>query len=478
LGALNCFAVKHTDVSSSRCDCDYHHPEFQSLLAQIEKLPNTATISEIVRLPLLSGFAAGKDNRTVESENVALQIRPTQILTNGEIDLADAYSVEIKDMPEQDYLTIGEVLFNNTNSSMWVGKSAVFFGDSKPVVCSNHITRLRLHENIQPEFVCEVLNTFQRIRYFARLCTNFNNQAGVNSKVLTSVRIPLPPMSRRTILTNQMNTSRALRKAKLAEADALLNGIDGYVLDALGISQNPPQRRIFATRSGHVKGGRGDPDFHSLRFQTIRRGIEHGIYPSRTIAEICGLIASGFAAGRQDQAFDFGIGVPHLRPLNLNIRGEISLQGTKFVPKTVVGKTDYCQIGEVLFNNTNSTEMVGKSAVFDLEQACACSNHMTRLRPNKGIDAEYLAAVLNAMRSLGFLGLLSTNFNNQAGINAVTLAALKLPCPPPSIQQTIATEALRRRDEARKLRAEAEQLWQQAKAQFEAALLGDLITNP
>jgi len=39
--------------------------------------------------------------------------------------------------------------------------------------------------------------------------------------------------------------------------------------------------------------------------------------------------------------------------------------------------------------------------------------------------------------------------------------------------ERIATEARRRRDQARQLRAEAEQLWQAAKAQFEAALLGE-----
>lgn len=37
----------------------------------------------------------------------------------------------------------GDVIFNNTNSTELVGKSAVFHGYAEPVVFSNHFTRLR-----------------------------------------------------------------------------------------------------------------------------------------------------------------------------------------------------------------------------------------------------------------------------------------------------------------------------------------------
>jgi type I restriction enzyme S subunit len=53
---------------------------------------------------------------------------------------------------------------------------------------------------------------------------------------------------------------------------------------------------------------------------------------------------------------------------------------------------------------------------------------------------------------------------------------LVIPIPEIAVQERIATEARCRRDDARKLRADAEQLWQAAKAQFEAALLRD--ANP
>ena len=385
--------------------------------------------------------------------------------------MTDAYGIRFGDVKDGDFLKAGEVLFNNTNSSAWVGKSAVFHG-SNPSVCSNHITRLRLYDEIQPEFIALLLNMLQGLKYFARLCTNFNNQAGVNIDSLASVRIPLPPHGQRAKLLAEMDAARAARRAKLAEADALLAGLDGYVLETLGLPANPSQRFVFAIRFFDVKNNRTDPDFHSLRSRSIRDTIEYGRFPAYPVSQLCTSIVTGFAAGKHEQAFDFEAGVPHLRPLNLNIYGELSIAKTKFVPKEAVGKGDWYQRGDVLFNNTNSTEMVGKSAVFDLEQPCACSNHMTRLKPLNHMNAEFLAAVLNALRSLGYLGLLSTNFNNQAGINTATLSVLRLPCPPKAIQDAISAEVCRRREEARRLRADAEAGWQAAKRWFEEQLLG------
>jgi hypothetical protein len=52
------------------------------------------------------------------------------------------------------------------------------------------------------------------------------------------------------------------------------------------------------------------------------------------------------------------------------------------------------------------------------------------------------------------------------------LEQLPFPIPPAAVQETITTEARRRRKEARRLRAEAEVGWQAAKSWFEEQLVG------
>ena len=335
-----------------------------------------------------------------------------------------------------------------------------------------HVLRPSIPE-ISEKFVMEFVSQ-DRVRQFATYAfTGSAGQQRVPASFLASLPLPLFSLNRQNELVAGMDAARAERKAKLADADALLAGMDDYVLDELGINPNPPQQATFAVRINRAGAFRADPDFHSLRFRTIRSEIENGRYPAKRIAEICNLITSGFAAGRQDQAFDYETGVPHLRPLNLDTFGQLSLANTKFVPSESVSEANWCVRGEVLFNNTNSTDLVGKSAVFDIDQPCACSNHMTRLRLRPGIEPEYIASVLNALRRLGYLGLLSTNFNNQAGINTATLSQLQIPLPTSEIQQTMAAEVNRRRQEARRLRAEAEAGWQAARRWFEGELLGD-----
>jgi hypothetical protein len=71
-------------------------------------------------------------------------------------------------------------------------------------------------------------------------------------------------------------------------------------------------------------------------------------------------------------------------------------------------------------------------------------------------DPHFLATRFNALRGLGYLGLLSTNFNNQAGINLNTLKSSQVPCPPLDVQREIAAEA-------QHLRAEADADWRAAK---------------
>lgn len=87
-----------------------------------------------------------------------------------------------------------DVLFNNTNSQELVGKTAIYKGDI-PYKFSNHITRIRVNrEKIIPEFLWLILNMYQQREIFYAICTNWNNQSGVGTELLKSIKIPLPEM--------------------------------------------------------------------------------------------------------------------------------------------------------------------------------------------------------------------------------------------------------------------------------------------
>lgn len=137
-----------------------------------------------------NGFAVGRQNQ-VEEETGILQIRPTNIDNYGRLTFEkNVYVPEKEDVP---FVKTGVVLFNNTNSQEWVGKTAYFANEEgRNVYTSNHITAINVDRSkILPEYLCAILNMYQRHRVFYSICTNWNNQSGIGLDLLKSLHIPL-----------------------------------------------------------------------------------------------------------------------------------------------------------------------------------------------------------------------------------------------------------------------------------------------
>jgi type I restriction enzyme S subunit len=131
-----------------------------------------------------------------------------------------------------------------------------------------------------------------------------------------------------------------------------------------------------------------------------------------SVRALCGEPQPGFASGQHNRD---GRGVVHLRPMNVDCHGYISLDEVKYV---AADATLRVQHGDVLFNNTNSPAWVGKSAAILRPTDWAFSNHMTRLRPSTGVDARFLAAQLQYLQQSGYFRHLCVNHVNQASISS------------------------------------------------------------
>lgn len=397
-------------------------------------------------------------------------IRMNNLQANG-WDLSDIKHIELGETELDRYrLLKGDLLFNRTNSKELVGKCEAFNEDGDWVFAS-YLIRVRVDTGrVLPKFVSAFLNCPAGRIQIDQVSRQIAGMTNVNAEELRLLEVPLPPLDVQHRLVAELDAARAERDRALAEAERLLGSIDRYVLAQLAILPDADARRVFAVRRGQVKP-RLDADYHSPYFQRLRRAIEQSKHTSQNLGEFAVFMRSGFAAGRQDQAQGDEAAVPHLRPLNLNAWGELSIAETKSVPASRVKEDDYLEQGEVLFNNTNSAEWVGKTTVFDLDTPCACSNHMTRISLKPGIEPHFVAALLNAFRGIGYFSALSTFFNNQAGINTSTLAELRVPVPDSQTQQAIAVEVVNRKSEVRRLQNHAEAVWREARERFEQQLL-------
>jgi type I restriction enzyme S subunit len=88
----------------------------------------------------------------------------------------------------------GDILFNNTNSPKWVGKTA-WVSASDELAFSNHMTRLRVPgDRVDSKFLASYLHFQQATGYFEAICSNHVNQASVSRRRLLETEMPVPPL--------------------------------------------------------------------------------------------------------------------------------------------------------------------------------------------------------------------------------------------------------------------------------------------
>ena len=99
------------------------------------------------------------------------------------------------------------------------------------------------------------------------------------------------------------------------------------------------------------------------------------------------------------------------------------------VEKCVVRK------GDVLFNRTNSIDLVGKTAVFDLQDDMVIAGYIIRVRLNEKILPEVLSQYMNLEALKDILRSMAKGAVNQANINAQELQSIRVYVPDIELQK-------------------------------------------
>jgi hypothetical protein len=182
----------------------------------------------------------------------------------------------------------------------------------------------------------------------------------------------------------------------------------------------------------------------------------------------------GFACGAVDPN-----GVVQVRMNNI-FDGSLVFDSIRRVPSSVADLTRFgVATGDVLFNATNSPELVGKSALFrGYPEPVVYSNHFLRLRPKQGaLEGAYLSRWLHMLWTRGDFSHMCRQWVNQATVASDRLLSLEIPLPPLPAQRRIAA-ILDKADELRaKRRAALAQLDGLAQSVF-VEMFGDPATNP
>ncbi|MFI6806408.1 restriction endonuclease subunit S [Streptomyces luteogriseus] len=155
----------------------------------------------------------------------------------------------------------------------------------------------------------------------------------------------------------------------------------------------------------------------------------------RLLAEMIVDVKSGFACGEEDLN-----GIFQIRMNNITRSGELDLNKKRYVPAGQKSTANtLLHSGDVLFNATNSPDLVGKTLLFPgLDEPTVFSNHFLRLRTDvEQLAPAYLAYWLQGQFQRGVFKSMCRQWVNQATVSRESLLGLRIPVPPIAEQYEI-----------------------------------------
>jgi type I restriction enzyme S subunit len=142
--------------------------------------------------------------------------------------------------------------------------------------------------------------------------------------------------------------------------------------------------------------------------------------------------------GSSTKASEDNGGVPVLRMGNIQ-NGELDLMNLKYLPAE---HSEFpgllLELGDILFNRTNSPELVGKSAVYKGRPGpCSYASYLIALRMTGACLPDYLCSFINSSYGRAWIASVVSQQVGQANVSGSKLLALAFPLPPSAEQQEI-----------------------------------------
>lgn len=227
---------------------------------------------------------------------------------------------------------------------------------------------------------------------------------------LTDVLVELPSIEEQKYIVNLMNISLELIELRKKTIDKLDSLVKARFIEMFG----RPFINNMNWESRQIKNV-----VNEVKYGTSKPSVENGEYK-------------------------------YLRMNNLTYDGRFDLTDLKFISldndeleKCVVRK------GDVLFNRTNSLDLIGKTADFDFDEDMVIAGYIIRIRLKETIVPKFFSMYMNTDEVKIHLRTIAKGAVNQANINAQELQGIPIYIPPIELQQQFA-DFVKQVDKSRK----------------------------
>ena len=145
--------------------------------------------------------------------------------------------------------------------------------------------------------------------------------------------------------------------------------------------------------------------------------------------------------GTSQKASRSEIGIPVLRMGNVR-DGRLVWDDLRYMSLSREEESKYrLAPGDILFNRTNSAELVGKSALFDGARDAVFASYLIRFRARRTlVEPNYLCAYINSPLGRAFIAANMARAIGQVNISASTMKRMPIPLPPLPEQRRVVAQ--------------------------------------
>ncbi len=328
------------------------------------------------------------------------------------VDLADVAEMDFTEEESSKYeLRPGDLLVCEGGE---VGRTATWLGARDDVHFQKALHRVRPLGGVEPKYIEYLMRWSADTDRFAPLVTG-STIAHLPQQALRQVPTPVPPLpeQRRIVAAVEEHFSH------LDAADRLLESI---------------YARASRFREAAVEAA-------------LAGDWPEELLSSRTVEQRYGSSAKASEQGD----------VPVLRMGNIQ-GGKLDYSNLKYLPRDHADVSELqLRDGDLLFNRTNSAELVGKSAVFrETGSPVTFASYLIRARLDHTLDPEWASTVINSGAGRRYIDSVVTQQVGQANVNGTKLKNFPMPVPPIEVQRARIAQLDQQRAAANALQAEIE----------------------
>lgn len=409
-------------------------------------------------------YGAGESGVTRKSYQEPRYIRITDIDSNGIVNSKEL-GATANNIEDKYILNDGDILFARSGAT--VGKT--YLHKTKPYMCfyAGYLIRFVVNTSlILPEYLFAYTQLPIYKKWIAAI-QRPSAQPNINAEEYQSLEIPLPNLDIQHYICNIIKNGYLTKQKKEAEAQKLLDSIDEYILNELGITMPKSdlnlKERIFFCNFKQATGGRLDPKFNN-QWQKLK-SLQCN-YPKVTLADV---VFNSGQYGANETAIDYKEGdTRYIRITDIDDLGCLK-ENNKVTCKNI--EQNYMlHKNDLLFARSGS---VGKCYIHKrISEPAIFAGYLIRFIINAAIiNPDYLFYYCNCSLYKYWVDTIQRPAV-QANINSEEFRQIIIPLPPMAKQQEIADHITALRHQAAQLQQEGKEALEKAKQEVEQMILG------